>query len=1311
VGEHDEATEAAPVQEELAAAREGAAGLDAGAAAPGLAVAGARVAARAGAGAGLPPGRGAGRAVAERLLALQRASGNATAKRMLARHDPVTSERVIPPPGAAADVAAWVIEREKAKPETDLVAVVDGGWVVVFSATAPPVPLHRFKLGEAPPLGVWTSHHYSSGAWPLEHRPTFGDWHPASLGGSADVSKLVHEVDELAFRELRKSVKDRLLIAVPGARPAPVVVVTPVDPDWGLRRVEALEAALRGEAAEAGPRPDRLVAWKRKDGKWFVNVWRKGDLRTLELESGEEPKKLLARVRDATARMEADADPQRSVRVRGTKAGPPELKRGLAPGEFTIPEGTPFDPANGLKANSPPFPARIVSHGPEGLAGNEDYEATVTGATVDFTMDLDYAAVTHGFWEEFGARWQVMAYRWELFDISKLRLEQIKGALGRPTSDIKADIAKLRERLRGDPTDQERDQAQAELDRLEQEVEQRGREADSGLRRQMARDVAATWEDTKADLSSVGSWVTGYVALVAVSDLVQLVGTPVRAFFKLAASPMSQESVGFNQPGVFLLRCFAQPVITPEDIKRIEAKGLKPIIRPPSVAYLPVRVTDINVRAQEANDAELTAIDELRKQLAAPPPPWTREEVQARIDEAEAALEDDTVGAINRAIGRAEGELERIRAWRAAEHQDTPLGERDTELRTWKAMLDIAQVSFADHEQRQRDDISRLKQVRERVQGWGLDGTSRVFRPRLTLVSEEDGRVHPIIGHLAHVTTKEGEPKRWRIVDNSHEETKDTYDGSGATHDAAINAALEAFAAGCNYGRGTIAVRLPVKQLEGYTGETIRVPGKLRAAPGFGSRFLQRLKDLATAAEVAALFVSGPVGIGIGVVGGLAGATVAVHSLVRRGQRGQSLLTFEAGMDVLSVVGAVAMMGGAAAQLKGIANLSKRAQWVAGGLHVFGTGMLRGQVVFIPTALYVQLEAIEQQEQAELKAAEAQGAVAHVDRAKYRARRLEALAHAVKSGAVTVRMLEMAANPEAGWNPLKGRGGAPATTVTDPEAPMRPMNALRHTLREIAGLLKKRGATHGERQKVIAALRTPHKSSRGALEGFLPKSVLAENRQALRKVRDALKASDPDVIVGMERGGAFLADALAHGDTTIAGKVRRMAVHKAEIPPGKEKAARKFDKGRQLAEFDALIPAGKPTKVAIVDYYMGGTTARELADILVKHYAGRPGYEQVTFEVHWIRETFGLPAGAAGTVVEPSGTPTAGKKGYGMYTQRQEPVSLVLGDDMTIVMTPGSEAPLHVFDDTGTITSTIRPRSGAQTTRDVLIDLLNRPEE
>ena len=85
-------------------------------------------------------------------------------------------------------------------------------------------------------------------------------------------------------------------------------------------------------------------------------------------------------------------------------------------------------------------------------------------------------------------------------------------------------------------------------------------------------------------------------------------------------------------------------------------------------------------------------------------------------------------------------------------------------------------------------------------------------------------------------------------------------------------------------------------------------------------------------------------------------------------------------------------------------------------------------------------------------------------------------------------------------------------------------------LREIAELLNKRDAGNPERTKVIYTLRTPHEApAKGTLEGYVPEAALRD-QAAIRKTREILTASNPDVIVGMERGGSFLAEALAKGN-------------------------------------------------------------------------------------------------------------------------------------------------------------------------------------
>jgi hypothetical protein len=167
-----------------------------------------------------------------------------------------------------------------------------------------------------------------------------------------------------------------------------------------------------------------------------------------------------------------------------------------------------------------------------------------------------------------------------------------------------------------------------------------------------------------------------------------------------------------------------------------------------------------------------------------------------------------------------------------------------------------------------------------------------------------------------------------------------------------------------------------------------------------------------------------------------------------------------------------------------------------------------------------------------------------------------------------------------------------------------------------------------------------------------------------------------------------------------------MGVIKPPATPEGKPAKAKF--APEMADqFTALADAGAK-RIVVVDYYMGGTTASELSDLVRKRLASNPRYADVTVEVIWIREKFGFErTTGAGTTLDPlRGTPRPKQQAASQWIQSAETVTLALGDDMQSVLTPGSRSPIHVFDDDGNIVKTVSP-TGDQTTRDVMIELLN----
>jgi hypothetical protein len=1006
------------------------------------------------------PGRGKAAPPPRRLDAPRRTPGNARAGRVLARKPgrkgagtplqpplalrPSTfGEQWIMPPyyDRAEKTVAWAKARVGARAR-DAIAVIQDGIVTLYCESNDESWTY-FNVTQPVPLrhGVWRFEMPNTpGPFPLLDT---GAWGTALLETGNSPEDLVPESRRQNFRALLPDAKNVLYVVYPEALMEVTVHAERPErtgvPQWATNQVKTARALVQAAADAAAPPPTKVTVWHKDDVDWFVDVWLGGDVRSLKLKAGESAKELAERIKHATGEMRAEDDPSRSTRIKGTKEGDPQFEQHKQAAQWASMPGDAKKPIGELRPNAPPFPARIYSMGPEGQGGNDEFEHTVKGASVSFVMDLNYAAVTSGFWEEFGARFQSIDYQWELFDLTKVKLGAVKAQLGRSSSDIFKQILELRQSITEAPDGDAKTQAQAELAKLEDQLRARGDEPDSGGWRDVVRDWGNTLEDTEADFDSVLRYIPGvniaFAALVGISDLVQFLGAPLKVGFAELASPTNLQKIAWLKEGTFLLRCWAQPVIRQRDIDKIHQQGLEAIIRPPSVAYLPVRVSAIDKRSQEANDVEMARIQNLKDELAKATERDAREDIQEELDWAGRASQESNVGALEVARQRAQRELDRIEAWKQAQKDDIPvslmLSEPELKLRRWKARLDIAGIDLDAYKMRLEAERASLRDMEPRL-GWGLDPyQGEIYRPRMTIVSELDGRVLPIVANLVQDKASKTGSRAWRLIDVSSEDTKRPYVGKGATHNEAINAAFKDFKQRCGYGRGTISIRLPENLKAGVDGETIYVPAQMRASPGIGERFEKRLQDLATAAEVASLFVTGPIGVGLGIGGGMLGAGLAIKNFGGRMAAGKQFFSYETGMDALAVIGAFVAVAGGAAKSVRLAALAKRARWVGTTLHVVGTGVMAGQVIAIPMGLYLELQHIEDEERMEQTAA----AGKPIDRGKYTARRLEAFARAIKSGVVTVRTIEMARDPELGWNPLEkkapgGKGGGGPKELT-----------------------------------------------------------------------------------------------------------------------------------------------------------------------------------------------------------------------------------------------------------------------------------------
>lgn len=250
-------------------------------------------------------------------------------------------------------------------------------------------------------------------------------------------------------------------------------------------------------------------------------------------------------------------------------------------------------------------------------------------------------------------------------------------------------------------------------------------------------------------------------------------------------------------------------------------------------------------------------------------------------------------------------------------------------------------------------------------------------------------------------------------------------------------------------------------------------------------------------------------------------------------------------------------------------------------------------------------------------------------------------------------------------------------------------------LAHLATLIENSSTTRAQRSEVITSLRTPHEQTPGEYEGFVLESALSQNQRAIAELATEIAAENPDIIVGMERGGSFLTEALGRANPTLVSKVRSIPAHRNTSGRGG-----KFDAPAMQAEIEAVIASGA-RRISFVDVYMGGTTASSLRDQILRPLAR--AHPEVQFDVHWLRETVGL-------VGDPlRGTLRANQPGASQIRVPQpREVSMAIGDDMSIVFDPSSRQPITIFDRTGRQVRVVYPRRG-QTTRDVLLELLTEP--
>ena len=587
-----------------------------------------------------------------------------------------------------------------------------------------------------------------------------------------------------------------------------------------------------------------------------------------------------------------------------------------------LPGTEPPDPDH-VPANAPAYPSSIRNWGPD---------TAVVGASHSFTMQLDWSIDdVAGGWALAGPM-ALRRYDWRVYKINDPAPEGGSGG---------AEV---------DP------QAAGNSRRV-------GRGEGAGL--VWHRGFDGIWEDLE---SSTAEEVVDGSALIAIDVGLRSIGTVVRSFVALVGEPSNERAMAFSGPGTYVVLCATAqvPVTRTED-------NPHPFVRAPSVALYPIQAETAAHLAQAsvaphevtAAQAELIwasadleqASDADRERLA-----QVVSDATTRVTRLQVADQLDLPSYLTSTIAAREGDIRMLNQVIELQSSGRPLDDWPDDVRLLRAGLIIAQVEprlALQQATAHRDQL--LVQQRSLGEVSGLKGES--YRPHLSFVPDADGRILPVTAMLAEAQDSTATRAHWVLVDLSVAGHRDRYQGwssrtgpAGAA--AAIRGALDDFAGTVPYGRGLIGIRLPESLQERLQGE--QVPDHLRAHPDVTARTWQRLESLAVAAGVAALVVSGPVGVALGVVGGIAGGAVAAHNLSRRVSGGYFEWDLQTVLDITAIIGAALPgVGGLAGSVRAGSRLVPVADWVEQGIKIYGYVQLAGTFVVIPLSLVEQVAAIK----------------------------------------------------------------------------------------------------------------------------------------------------------------------------------------------------------------------------------------------------------------------------------------------------------------------------------------------------------------
>ena len=700
--------------------------------------------------------------------------------------------------------------------------------------------------------------------------------------------------------------------------------------------------------------PDRLVPWTRGDHT-YVNVWADGAVVAIEARPDETAEQLLDRAKDAAQKLRDSRDPANSVGVANPAKEGIEKTPGAKPPPGNYREDYDPDPNRppmpNKGANLPPYPATVTMAGADPQKPEE--AITVPGASNQFKMTMDWSRGGRdtNLLSLVTAQMQYIAYRWELIKVTP--------------GDYARQAAEAR---RQQTQDQIKEAAKTEGGKGEDTMKTLGPFGiSSGEAADLSRAFKNIGEDTRADLDDMSQmpWAlrSQYLNVIAISVAVRSIGALISEFTTRITMPLDERRISFGGPGDYVVRCIATPLHEDD----------APYVRASSVASYAVRVETVRDRAHladEENDRELAALAE---QLKNPPKGKTVDDIKAAIEERKRQASSSHLQNTEHYLTQAQADLklaEDLSADVQAGRKGPLIGRDPYSVKKRWLAVELAQqhVELDDYLEQNRKLVTALKDTKERLEGYGLEGIKgSAYSPRVTLASEENGQTYQLLTVLGQTKTKEDDGVvEYRLADVTSKNHQQQYRGSStaagpAGHQEAIRNAFVNFRENNGYGRGTIVIRFPAELENDPNIGPLPMEREMRSAPGEHARAMQKLKDVATAAAVAGLVVGGPVGMAIGVVGGVTGLVLTVEGIRERVSGGRfELLSFDTLMDVITIVGSTVGIGGS---ISGAARAAgSTARWAVTAEKLFVPMMKGGlilQVAVLPATAFIQLSKLD----------------------------------------------------------------------------------------------------------------------------------------------------------------------------------------------------------------------------------------------------------------------------------------------------------------------------------------------------------------